>query len=59
MYAFPEEVLDRLRTLPQALADLVKKHGDLAPDHPDRSAIALMIGQLRIEIAWRAARVVA
>jgi len=50
---FPHEILNRLRTLPQALADLVAKHNSLHRNHPERFMLARMIRQLEAEIACR------
>ena len=49
----PNDLLNRLRTLPQALADLVAKYDELHFSHPKRHDLARMIAQLRAEIAWR------
>ena len=53
MTSMPHEVLNRLRTLPQALADLLTKYNSLHRDHPERWILAHMIRQLRNEIACR------
>jgi hypothetical protein len=55
MGEFRNEVLHRLRTLQQALADLVAKYRELHRDHPERAVLARMIRQLELEIALRAA----
>lgn len=47
------ELLHRLRTLSQALADLVTKHKNMQQSHPERSALARMIRQLQTEIELR------
>ena len=46
-------MLHRLRTLSQALADLVAKHKNMQLNHPERSVLARMISQLEAEIALR------
>jgi hypothetical protein len=46
----------RLRTIEQALADLIAKHDRLPCGHPDRPPLARMIGVLEAEIALRADR---
>jgi hypothetical protein len=53
MGEFRNEVLHRLRTLQQALADLVEKYSTMHHDHPERSVLARMIRQLELEIALR------
>jgi hypothetical protein len=53
MYAFPNEPLDRCRTLEQALIELRAKHGNMARNHPQRARLARMILQLQTEIVIR------
>jgi hypothetical protein len=45
--------LNRLRTLPQALADLISKYETMRQNHPRRPEVARMIGVLETEIALR------
>jgi hypothetical protein len=47
------QTLNRFRTPPQALADLMAKHGNMRLDHPERPVIVRMIQQLQSEIACR------
>ena len=56
MHNFPDDLLGRLRTLPQALSDLVAKHNNMQVNHPARSELALMIFRLKTEIALRERR---
>jgi hypothetical protein len=56
MYRFADEVLNRVRTQSQALADLLARHDKLEPDHPERPKLAQMIELLGDEIATRRGR---
>ncbi|HWB47689.1 MAG TPA: hypothetical protein VG651_01150 [Stellaceae bacterium] len=53
MGEFSNEFLHRVRTLQQALADLIAKYKALHHDHPERRALARMILQLQAEIMLR------
>jgi len=53
MIKLPNELLNRLRPLSHALADLVAKHETLERDHPQRRDLARMIRQLEAEIDLR------
>ena len=59
MIKFQNELLDRLRPLRQALADLVIKHDGLQLNHPERGDLARMIQLLEAEIACRSERTAA
>lgn len=54
MVNLSNEILNRLRPLQQALADLVIKHDGMRHDHPVRHDLARMIQLLEAEIACRA-----
>jgi hypothetical protein len=51
-----DNILGELRSMAKALTDLVEKHNGIAVDHPERSALALMIRRLQGEIAFRQSR---
>lgn len=53
MGEFQNQFLQRVRTLHQALADLLAKFSGLHQDHPERPMLARMIRQLESEIALR------
>ena len=53
MGEFQNQFLQRLRTLQQALADLLAKFSAMHQDHPERPVLARMIRQLESEIALR------
>ena len=53
MYSFADEVLNRVRTPPQALADLMARYKGMDFNHPGRLGLAQMIAQLKTEIALR------
>jgi hypothetical protein len=59
MIKLPNDVLNRLRPLPHALADLVAKYDEMQLNHPERADLARMIGQLEAEVTYRAKRAVA
>lgn len=59
MIRLPNDLLNRLRPLPQALAELVAKHDELQVNNPERRDLARMIGGLEVEIALRAGHAVA
>lgn len=59
MIALPHDLLNQLRPLSQALADLVAKHGGMHLNHPERHDLARMIDLLEAEIALRAGEAVA
>jgi hypothetical protein len=46
----------RLRSIEEALADLIAKRDEMPRQHPDRPRLKRMIGVLEAEIAFRAAR---
>jgi hypothetical protein len=50
---FSNELLHRLRSLQQALADLVAKYRTMHDEHPERPALARMIQELELEITLR------
>jgi hypothetical protein len=56
MLRFPNELLGRSRTLPQALTDLVTKHNNMGRNNPERAGLAVMIRRLGTEIAAREGR---
>src|SRR5665213_3018575 len=47
MYSFADEVLNRVRTPPQALADLMARYKGMDFNHPGRLGLAQMIAQLK------------
>jgi hypothetical protein len=53
MVNLPNEILNRIRPLQQALADLVSKHNGMQHNHPVRHDLARMIQLLEAEIACR------
>lgn len=53
MIKLPNDLLHRLRTLSQALTDLVAKYESLQLNHPERGGLARMIQLLEAEIASR------
>jgi hypothetical protein len=53
MVNLPDEILNRLRPLQQALADLVSKHDGMQNNHPVRRDLARTIQLLEAEIACR------
>ena len=53
MGEFQNQFLQRLRTLQQALTDLLAKFSAMHQDHPERPVLARMIRQLESEIALR------
>jgi hypothetical protein len=58
MIKLPNDLLNRLRPLSHALADLVSKHDRLQLNHPERGDLARMIRELEMEVAHRAKRAV-
>jgi hypothetical protein len=54
MIKLPNDLLNRSRPLPHALADLVAKHDEMQLNHPERGELARMIGQLEAELTYRA-----
>ena len=59
MIKLPNDMLNRLRPLPHALADLVAKHDEMQLNHPQRADLARMIGQLEAELTYRAKNAIA
>jgi hypothetical protein len=59
MIKLPNDMLNRLRPLPHALADLVAKHDQMQLNHPERADLARMIWQLEAELTYRARKAVA
>ena len=59
MIKLPNDMLNRLRPLPHALADLVAKHDEMQLNHPERGNLARMIGQLEAELTYRSQKAVA
>jgi hypothetical protein len=53
MIKLPNVLPNRLRTLPQALADLLAKYEEMQLNDPQRSDLAQMISVLAAEIACR------
>jgi len=53
MIKLPNVLPNRLRTLPQALADLLAKYEEMQLNDPQRSDLAQMISVLAAEITCR------
>ena len=56
MFKMPNEVLGRLRTLPQGLADLNETLAGIAHNDPARRLLRQMISGLELEIEMRCGR---
>jgi hypothetical protein len=53
MYSFAHEVLNRVRTPSEALADLLVRYQNMESNHPDRPKLGAMIDQLAAEVTGR------